>query len=185
MEGDARSYRGRDSATASAWFNAKLALMLLLVMADIALNSSVEYDDIQRGGDGPANTTALVLVLGFQLAVQVAIPLSVFIMMFETYPFRVGLMGLLVAQYRRVYAVNAVYVVLTAAVYAFRVGKMTENDGMRPSAMWDMGTYTAFSILQKLVACVYYVANVRAAVDLGDPRFYDKRAWVLGMEAEP
>ncbi len=42
-------------------------------------------------------------------------------MMFETYPFRVGLMGMLTSQYLTVYVINVLYFIMTACVYGYRV----------------------------------------------------------------
>lgn len=42
-------------------------------------------------------------------------------MMFETYPFRVGLMGMLTSQYLTVYVINVLYFIATACVYGYRV----------------------------------------------------------------
>ena len=42
-------------------------------------------------------------------------------MMFETYPFRVGLMGMLTSQYLTVYVINVLYFITTACVYGYRV----------------------------------------------------------------
>lgn len=46
-------------------------------------------------------------------------------MMFETYPFRVGLMGMLTSQYLTVYVINVLYFVTTACVYGYRVVRDT------------------------------------------------------------
>lgn len=70
--------------------------------------------------------------------VQVGIFASLFLMMFETYPFRVGLMGMLTSQYLAVYAINVVYLVMTACVYGYRV--------VRDTRAW------AYSILTKTAA---------------------------------
>ena len=53
--------------------------------------------------------------------VQLLIFLCLFVMMFDTYPFRVGLMGLLASQFSLTFAANVFYVLLTAIVYGFRV----------------------------------------------------------------
>lgn len=53
--------------------------------------------------------------------IQVGIFASLFLMMFETYPFRVGLMGMLTSQYLAVYAINVVYLLMTVFVYGYRV----------------------------------------------------------------
>ena len=57
----------------------------------------------------------------FQLVVQGGVFGSLFLMMFETYPFRVGLMGMLTKQYLTVYAINVIYFFMTASVYGYRV----------------------------------------------------------------
>lgn len=57
----------------------------------------------------------------FQLVVQVGTFASLFLMMFETYPFRVGLMGMLTSQYLTVYIINVVYFITTGCVYGYRL----------------------------------------------------------------
>lgn len=61
-----------------------------------------------------------------QLVVQAGIFASLFLMMFETYPFRVGLMGLLTSKYLSVYAINVVYFLMTVFVYGYRVVSVTK-----------------------------------------------------------
>lgn len=56
-----------------------------------------------------------------QLVVQVGVFASLFLMMFETYPFRVGLMGMLTSQYLKVYVINVVYFIMTVCVYGYRL----------------------------------------------------------------
>lgn len=53
--------------------------------------------------------------------VQVGTFASLFLMMFETYPFRVGLMGMLTSQYLTVYVINIVYFIMTVCVYGYRL----------------------------------------------------------------
>ena len=60
-------------------------------------------------------------IIRFQLLVQVGVFASLFVIMFETYPFRVGLMGMLTSKYLAVYAINMVYILMTASVYGYRV----------------------------------------------------------------
>lgn len=63
----------------------------------------------------------------FQLFVQVGVFASLFLMMFETYPFRVGLMGMLTSQYLTVYAINIAYLLITAFVYGYRVVRAVDR----------------------------------------------------------
>lgn len=78
---------------------------------------------ISTASDVVCTRTALIVLHlnRFQLVVQVGIFGSLFLMMFETYPFRVGLMGMLTSQYLTVYVINVLYFITTACVYGYRV----------------------------------------------------------------
>ena len=69
--------------------NAKLTFMLLFIIFDIGINSSVDYDNYNEiGGD------ILVLEIVFQLFIQISIFLIFFLTMADTFLFRVGLLGM-------------------------------------------------------------------------------------------
>ena len=109
-------------------------------------------------------------------------------MLCETYPFRVGLIDALLAEFRAVLWIHPIYFALTLAVGLFRIVKVDPLSGnrgnfKRNNGMWDTATaaglrYTYASHVHKIVAAVYYFANVRAAVRLGDSVYYAKEEWV-------
>lgn len=172
-------YQGWDHGDRGLWFRGKLAFMIFLQCADVLLNSSVEYDENSLSSLEDDMETIRVIVLVLQLLVQICISLTLFVIMFDTYPFRVGLMGLLMNKFKSVFAVNLVYFIMTAGVYSYRlqvVGGWGANED--PWVLWAMPIYWAASILQKLMACIFYVGNTYAAFKLGDPIFYGKKAWI-------
>ena len=109
---------------ADGWFQAKLAALMLLMLVDVLLNSSVEYDSYSTIAQGNDTETMLVLVLGAQLLVQVATLLGLFVMMFDTWPFQLRLMGLLAVHYKWVCAANFMYILATALLYGYRLGSL-------------------------------------------------------------
>ncbi len=54
--------------------------------------ASVEYDRYSFLATENDISTLWVVSLGFQLLVQIGVTITLYIMMFDTYPFRVGLM---------------------------------------------------------------------------------------------
>ena len=42
----------------------------------------------------------------------------------------------------------------------------------------DNGYFFIFTVIHKILACVYYVTNLRTIIRLGDPKFYTKEPWV-------
>lgn len=104
------------------------ALLLICLRRRIISAAAIDY--MIRGVFMPKHTAfnqkSLVTPLfrvsnRFQLVVQVGTFGSLFLMMFETYPFRVGLMGMLTSQYLTVYVINVLYFITTACIYGYRV----------------------------------------------------------------
>lgn len=63
-----------------------------------------------------------------QLVIQTGIFASLFLVMFETYPFRVGLMGMLMSQYLSVSVVNVGYFFMTTVIYGYRVVSISQSE---------------------------------------------------------
>ncbi|CAN0463722.1 unnamed protein product [Ectocarpus sp. 12 AP-2014] len=138
----------------SILFRVKLFMMVFLTVVDMTLNSSVEHETFGTWDGTGRDGTALVLILGFQLVVQVGNFACLFLMMFETYPFRVGLMGMLTSQYLTVYVINVLYFVATACVYGYRVAAMVQGEeGMGIWQVWDLRCYLPLSIFHKIGEC--------------------------------
>ena len=70
-------------------FFAKITALLVFMLADLLLNSSIEYDTFAVATGGALDPIVIaVLFLTGQLLLQVAVLLTLFIMMFDTWPFQ-------------------------------------------------------------------------------------------------
>lgn len=49
--------------------------------------------------------------------------------------------------------------------------------------LWDNGLFYLLSVVQKLVSLLYYIVVVRTTIKLGEPRLYEKSAWVAQYQA--
>ena len=96
----------------------------------------------------------------------------------ETYLFRVGLLNVLARQFPLALSLHPIYLLFTVLLGSVRTNEMIEDHNV--PELWQNASYATFSILHKLLAVFYYVANLRAAVKLGDPKFYCREeAWKL------
>jgi Transmembrane protein 138 len=160
-----QQHRMQAQGSADGWFQAKLCCLLALLLGDLLLNSSAEYDDFATLASSASSDSKpqliAVMILGVQLLLQVAVLLSLFVMMFDTWPFKAGLMGLLVDQYKWVCAVSAAYMLATAVLYGYRLnmlfGAESASNGVSTAAWqtWDSSAYTAFSTMHKLGQSLY------------------------------
>lgn len=151
----------------------KSVILFGLLCLDLMMNSSLEYDAY----------SSYPTMFGMQLFVEVCSFVVVFLMLCETYPFRVGLIDALLAEFRLVVWLHPLYFMSTTFLGLFRIVQFPFSGGRKDWNEWDTSKqsglrYTLLSHSHKVLAAFYYFANVRAAVRLGDTTYYDKASWV-------
>ena len=173
------SQRGRRSGRKRHSMNAVKSLLLFGCLGlDLMLNSSLEYDQY----------SSYATMFGIHLFVQVCSFVLVFLMLCETYPFRVGLIDALLAEFRALLWLHPSYFFLTLVLGLYRIVQFPVVSGARghfrsDNGIWDTSTqaglrYTCISHGHKLFAAFYYFATIRAAVRLGDAIYYERDSWV-------
>jgi len=159
------------------WFLVKMSFMLLLCLADMGLNSSLEFDEYISPDAAPENANnILVLMFGVQLVIQISTFLTLFLMMCDTYLFRVGLLGVLAKQFTWVLLSHPAYIAFTMIIGGYRVTELHNETTI--DQIWGLDYFRFLSVCQKILAATYYVANLRATIKLGSPTYYNKEAWV-------
>ncbi|KAJ1455219.1 hypothetical protein M885DRAFT_520499 [Pelagophyceae sp. CCMP2097] len=156
----------------------KSFLLFGLLITDLLLNASLEYDDFD----------SFAIMFGVRCFVQLCAFVTVFLMLCETYPFRVGLIDALLVEFRPVLWLHPLYFFYSTLLGLFYMIDFPYISGNRQSfrgklRQWDSASnaglrYICVSLIHKLVAAFYYFANVRAAVRLGDRIYYVKDSWV-------
>ena len=108
----------------------KLITMMILILADLGLNSSLDYDTYnadkafyEGAVDLDFKGGALFALVVLQAVVQISIFLALFLSMADTFLFRVGLLGVLLKKFTMVLTLHPIYFTITliAAAYRLRV----------------------------------------------------------------
>lgn len=127
----------------------KLTVMLLLLMVDLGLNCSVDYDSYN-------NTHSRNFLMGMMflsVVVEISVFLILFLAMADTYIFRVGLLGLLMKQFRTVFAVSLVYFTFTIAAGSHRFNRLVlQSEDL--VQLWKQPTFIALSLVHKCCKCM-------------------------------
>ena len=151
----------------------KTVILFGLLLTDLVFNSTLEYDEWD----------SYPTMFGIQVFIEICTFAVVFLMLCETYPFRVGLLDALLAEFRSIFWVHPLYVFWSLIVGIYRiflgrqVSKYSGAGFRRLPNMWDTSDpageqYTYLSHTHKLLAAIYYFINIRAAVRLGDGVYY-------------
>ena len=154
------------------WYMIKIVFMGLFIFVDITFNSSVDHDDAP---DASRKTTITMILFGAQVVGQILMFVVFFLLLCATYLFRVGLLRELSKDFKDVLLVSFLYIVWTAGLGLERM-RVVQGGGNFLS-LWT-NAYFYFTVAHKLLACVYYVKNLRTVITLGDPKYYTKEPWV-------
>lgn len=115
----------------------------------------------------------LVISLIQELGLIFAIVLM-FLIFFNTYAFKAGLLSLMVWKFSVTLAVSVLYFLLTLG---YHVWNLNLQWGRPYSYNWSDGLQAVY-VLQKMLAVVYYYLYKRAALKLGDPKYYEDSSWL-------
>ena len=112
----------------------KLVAMIILILADLGLNCSLDYDLFNANESyikGNPNLDwkggILFALVGLQAIIQVSIFLALFLTMADTFLFRVGLLNVLLGKFRSVLLLHPIYFTITIIAGSIRVQTISKS----------------------------------------------------------
>ncbi len=143
-----------------------LTLQFLLLLVDLVCNSfSVLL--------GHNNIGLLVLYMVQDIALIFALIL-LFVAFFGTFAFKAGLFSILLKKFSVSLLVGLCYLALTVA---YHIWNLATRWGSPNVYHWTAGLNVLYA-LQKIMAVVFYYFHKRAALRLGDSKYYEDSEWI-------
>jgi len=112
----------------------KLAVMLVLILADLGMNCSLDYDLYNADKsfiNGNQNLDwkggILFALFVIQAIIQISIFLALFLTMADTFLFRVGLLGVLLRKFRVVLLLHPIYFSITIISATYRIKVISQS----------------------------------------------------------
>ena len=150
----------------------KLALLVGLLIVDAFVACVFDYDV------GASSSAGSPLLLLLRCCNQFAVAAALYWHLKQTYPFHVGLVGLVTSRFHKLFLVSLLYFLLTIFACGLRV--MNQKTDMDADLLSQ--PFLTMSSLSKLLAPFYYAMTVRAAYELCFPVYYDEEAWQKILE---
>lgn len=148
-------------------YSLALVLQLLLLAVDVTCNSFAVLF-------GSSNTVVLLVMYMVQDIALVFNLILLFLVFFNTFVFKAGLVSLLVKKFAGTLIIGILYVALTLA---FHVWNLNTRWGRAYEYRFSAGLQVLY-VLQKLLAVGYYYSYKRAALRLGDLKYYEDSEWL-------
>ncbi|KAL3800794.1 hypothetical protein HJC23_001631 [Cyclotella cryptica] len=170
------------------WYCIKLGMMALLALGDLFLNSKAEYEALQvspsladlneqlsDNSSGFERMRQLQITLfGTSILLQASIFSAFFLILVDTFPFQVGLLGVVCKEFKHMLFAQTGYSAVSVVVGTMRLNEVFKGN----TDIWRSGLYIITSFFHKLVAPCYYAVSLRSALRLGDEKYTTKDAWM-------
>ena len=144
-----------------------LTLQILHLAVDLLCNAAT----VVIATKSPVTVLVLFLIQGLSILFGIVL---IFLILFNTYAFKAGLLSFLVWNFSGTFSVSILYFLLTVGYYSWNLSMQW---GRPNSYNWSDGLQAVY-VLQKLLAVVYYYVYKRAALRLGDPKYYEDSSWL-------
>ena len=144
-----------------------LFLQLLHLAVDILCNSATVIL-------GTKNPVILLVLYLIQLVSLLSADVFIFLVFFNTYAFKAGLLSLLIRKFSAALLMSGIYFALTLAYNTWSLYLQWR----RPyTFIWSDGLQAVY-VFQRMAAILYYYLYKRAALRLGDPKYYEDSSWL-------
>lgn len=152
-------------------YTAKLVILYILVLLQIGLDATADDNDSPT-----AESWYPFVLIAAQLLIQLLLFLLIFAALSGTYLFQVGLLGVLISEFKTMLIAIPAYLVVYIAYAAVKIATYASN-GSNQDALWNSGLFIFFSIIQKLASVAYCLVLISRFHSLGEARWYQRKPW--------
>ena len=162
------------------WFTIKSLVMYALLCLDLAFLCTAEWENLGFLKQMLKKDKIVVLVTFImQLLIQILITLTVFVFLGGTYLLKVGMIGVLFKQFKRILQIHLLYFCISAVIGYMRLQALAFPGDYDFASLWTCNSFFfPLSVVQKFAAAIYYLGNLQLLRELATPRWYRKEDWV-------
>lgn len=158
-------------------YHSKVAIIFVLTLVDLALNGTADHNDFSSFRAYPA------VIFGAQMLIQLLNLLMLFMLFFGTYLFQVGLISLLMKEFRATLYTLPAYGVLFVIYGGVKLALFLGPSKLSQEDLWSEPGFVFLSIIQKIGSLVYYIALLNICIRLGERQWYERGPWVARLTA--
>lgn len=148
-------------------FSIKLLSFYLVLLLDVCTNSYLYYVDF--------GTLIDFIILGVQGVLQIFIICWIFILIWKTFLFKFGLIGILCSEFKVLFISVFVHFVLFGLEKGLRVLTASSDGGIK---LWDSPAYQIVYWIRSCYIVFFYVFLVETSLGLAEPVYYKADKWL-------
>jgi Transmembrane protein 138 len=160
-------------------FSYKLLTFYIVLLADIVTNCFTYYSELtlpsnHKYGNSQSVLIALVIFV-VQVVLQIIIICWIFLLVWKTFLFKYGLIGILCSELHVLFITIPIHLVLFGAEKGLRFYYVTTNGAV---TLWDSPAYEIVYWIRSLFMIYFYILLLNTSLDLADPKYYKSGRWL-------
>mmetsp|Transcript_29118 Transcript_29118/g.52094 ORF Transcript_29118/g.52094 Transcript_29118/m.52094 type:complete len:178 (+) Transcript_29118:2292-2825(+) len=165
-------------------FSRKIVVFYSFIALDIGFNYFSYYIEIKEPEDSTSSDEydyGQGQILGFaiiaiQAILQILVCCWIFLLIWQTFLFRYGLIGLLCREFKMLFIMMPLNFVLFGAEKAYRLLLlMGDEDAI---SIWNAPGYQIIYWVRNLFMLAYYLMMIEHSLLLGEPQYYKPQKWL-------
>ena len=150
-------------------FSIKLLTFYLVLLIDVGTNCFTYYTDSEN------KAQEAYAILGIQLVLQLIIVCWIFLLVWQTFLFKYGLIGILCSEFKILFISLPIHLLLFILEKGLRV-VVTLNVGVVD--LWDSPGYEIVYWVRSIFMIYFYLVLFEISLELGDPVYYKADKWI-------
>lgn len=165
-------------------FSRKLLVFYSFIALDIGFNYFSYYIEIKKPSDSTSSDDydygqgqlLSFAVIGIQAVLQILVCCWIFLLIWRTFLFRYGLIGLLCREFKVLFIMIPINFLLFGAEKAYRLLLlMGDEDAI---SIWQAPGYEIVYWVRNLFMLGYYFMMIEYSLLLGEPQYYKPQKWL-------
>jgi hypothetical protein len=120
----------------------------------------------------------LFVFIGVQGAIQILIMCWVFFLVWQTFLFKYGLIGILCKEFKTLFIILPIGLLLFGIEKGLRMMLLLDS-GIDTITIWEQPHYTIIYWIRYFFLVFYYLFLIEKALSLGDPIYYKPQRWLI------
>ena len=157
-------------------FSVKLLSFYVVLLLDVCTNCFSYYIEYSSDKEYGSNMSVSFIILGIQGVVQVFIICWIFVLIWKTFLFKFGLIGILCGEFKILFISVPIHLVLFGLEKGLRL-LIVGSDGVID--LWDSPAYQIVYWVRSFYMVYFYVLLFEISLALAEPVYYKPDKWLI------
>ena len=157
-------------------FSIKVLTFYLVLLVDVGTNCYTYYSELTLPANQIYKSSIIdIVIFGIQAFLQIIIICWIFLLVWKTFLFKYGLIGILCSELKVIFINIPIHLVLFILEKGLRFMYVTSDNAID---LWNQPAYEIVYWIRSFYMVYFYIVLINMSLELGDPKYYKAERWL-------